>query len=83
MAILRYKEASNEDPAEEESKDRQGLTLNPWNEEMSDLNIPFFVMNSTGINHELCNHPGLFAAPWIWSHETTRPFSLWTIFCNA
>ena len=49
MAILRYKGAPNKDPAEQENWDRQGLTLNPWNEKISDLNIPFFVMNSTGI----------------------------------
>jgi hypothetical protein len=54
MAILRYKGAPNEEPDEEETWDRQGLTLNPWNEEMSDLNIPYFVMNSTGTN--LSNH---------------------------
>lgn len=50
MAILRYKGAPNEQPDEEETWDRQGLTMNPWNEEMSELNIPYFFMNSTGIN---------------------------------
>ena len=54
MAILRYKGAPNEEPDEEETWDRQGLTLNPRNEKMSDLNIPYFVMNSTGTN--LSNH---------------------------
>jgi hypothetical protein len=42
MAILRYKGAPNEQPDEEETWDRQGLTMNPWNEEMSELNIPYF-----------------------------------------
>ena len=51
MAILRYKGALDDDPDEEETWDRQGLTLNPWNEERSDLNIPYSALNSTGIRN--------------------------------
>lgn len=51
LAILRYKGAPDDEPNEEESWNRQGLTLNPWNEKRSDLNIPFVALNSTGISN--------------------------------
>lgn len=50
LAILHYKGSPSKDPDEDETLDPEGLTLNPWNKKMSDLNIPYFLMNSTGIS---------------------------------
>lgn len=55
MAILRYKGAPDDDPSEEETLDRQGLTVNPWNERRSNLNIPYVALNSTGIRNHILN----------------------------